>query len=108
MRTWFALFVAPLAALADQSIAFAAVGWACAHQLPIAVHTVHAVFLIITAGATAAAWHVWRAAQPTKSRDGTMARQHFMAGLASALGALSAAAIIAMWIPAWVIAPCSI
>src|SRR5205823_5272575 len=31
MRIWFALLVAPLLALADQSISLAAVGWACAH-----------------------------------------------------------------------------
>jgi hypothetical protein len=34
-------------------------------------------------------------------------RQHFLAAVAMAVGALSALAIAFMWIPTWAIAPCS-
>lgn len=108
MRIWFALIIAPLLALTDQSISFAAVGWACGHQSPFAVHAVHLLFLVITAGATVAAWQAWRASLRAKSENEIIARRYFLSGLALASGVLSTLAIIAMWIPAWVIPPCSI
>jgi hypothetical protein len=107
MRIWFALLAAPLLALADQSVSFATVGWACAHQLPIAVHAVHVLFLgAITAG-TIPAWQLWRRTLSTRTRTEKVARRHFLAGLAAASGFLSMLVIIAMWLPAWMIAPCS-
>jgi hypothetical protein len=106
MRIWFALLVAPTLALADQSVAYATVGWACSHQQVLAVHTVHAIFLVATAAGTLFAWQLWRGTTPAASGGEAPARDHFLAGLATASGALSTLAIVAMWIPTWVIAPC--
>jgi hypothetical protein len=106
MRIWFALLAAPIFALADQSVSYATVGWACAHQQAFAVHAVHVLFLSATAAGTVAAWQLWRATSTTKARSETLARRHFLAGLGTASGALSALVIIAMWIPTWVLAPC--
>lgn len=106
MRTWLALLVAPMLALTDQSVAYATVGWACAHQHSIGVHAVHVVFLIGVVAATAAAWRLVRETAHSTSGGEAPARRHFLAGVATASGALSALTIVAMWIPAWVLGAC--
>jgi hypothetical protein len=106
MRVWIALLVAPVLALADQGIAFATASWACEHQNALAAHVVHATFLAATLAATAAVWQLWRETRRIETADETLVRRHFVAGLATASGALSALAIAAMWIPTWVLAPC--
>ena len=106
MRIWFALLVAPMLALTDQSVAYAMTDWACAHQRAFAMHGVHVLLLAATVAGTIAAWGLWRATSPSKTRNEALARRHFLAGLATASGALSAVAIAAMWIPNWVLSPC--
>jgi len=106
MRIWFALLAAPMLALADQSIAFAMTGWACAHQQALAMHGVHALFLAATVAATIAAWGLWRSTLRAKTSHETLARRHFLAGLATASAALSALVIAAMWVPNWMLSPC--
>ena len=105
MRSWLALIVAPLLALLDQSVSFAAVDWACAHQNAIVVHAAHAVFLVLTVGTAVAAWQLWR--EPGLAPAGEApARRRFVAGIAAAMAALSALTIAAMWIATWMLAPC--
>jgi len=106
MRIWFALLAAPTLALTDQSIAFAMTGWACANQQTIVMHGVHALFLAAIIAATIWAWGLWRSTSRGKSRDETLARRHFLAGLATASAALSALVIAAMWVPNWMLSPC--
>lgn len=106
MRIWFALLATPILVLADQSIAYAMTGWACAHQEAFAVHGVHVLFLAAVVVGTVAASGLWRATVPTKARDETLARRHFLAGLATGSGALSALVIAAMWVPNWALSPC--
>ena len=85
----------------------ATVGWACAHQEPFALHAVHALFFTTAAAATFPAWQLWRATRSSGSGDETVARRHFLAGLATASSALSVLVIAAMWMPTWVISLCS-
>ncbi len=106
MRIWFALLGAPILALADQSIAYSMTVWACAHQQVLAMHGVHALFFAATLGGTVAAWGLWRATSRRKMGDETLKRRHFLAVLATAVGALSALAIAAMWVPNWMLSPC--
>jgi hypothetical protein len=108
MRIWFALLLAPILALADQSVAYATTGWACASQHPLALHGVHVVFLLATIFGTVLAWQLWRDTQAQRKASETLARRHFLAGLATASGALSALTIAAMWLPVWFIASCHI
>jgi hypothetical protein len=105
VRIWFALIVAPLLALADQSIASALVGWACAHQSTALLHASHLIFLAITAGAAVYAWRAWREA-PGRRSGGGVVEAHFLSGVATATASLSAIAIVAMWIPTWMISSC--
>ncbi len=106
MRIWIALFVAPVLALIDLAVAFATVGWACAHQAWFSVHGVHLLFLIATAASAIAAANVWRARATTTPDVQVSAQVHFLAGIATASATLSTAAIAAMWIPTWMITPC--
>ena len=107
MSIWLALIVAPLLALADQTVAFALVGPGCASQSTALLHATHALFLALAIVATVAAWRSWlaTAAAPTADGNGVVQRR-FLAGVATTVAALSAAAIAAMWIPTWLISPC--
>ena len=107
MRIWFALIVAPLLALSDQSVAFALVGWACTHQSTALLHACHTLFLAITTIAAIAAWRNWRetAVVAASPGDATVQR-HFLAGIAMTVAALSALAIAAMWTATWMISSC--
>ena len=78
MRTWFALLAAPVLALADQAIAYAA---------------------------AIAAGQRWRATALAPAGEAG-ARRHFLAGIATGTATLSALVILAMWIPAWLLSPC--
>jgi hypothetical protein len=107
MRHWPALIVAPLLALADQGITYAMAGWGCAHQQRWPMDAVHALFLAATVALTLVAYrasrhafHDLRSASPHTERDG------FMGISATMIGLLSAAVIVAMWIPQWFLSPC--
>jgi len=104
MGIWLALLVAPTLALADQVIAYAAVGWSCAHAQTAVVHAIHALFLVAAAASLWPAWRLWTATRA--SADEAAQRRHFLGGLAIAAGVLSVLAIAAMWMPTWVIGPC--
>jgi len=104
MRIWMPLLLAPTLALADQVVAFAAVGWACAHDRAIAIHAIHALFLLATAVTLLPAWFGWIASRGRA--DETARRQHFLGHLALATAALSVLVIAAMWLTTWVISPC--
>ena len=104
MRTWPGLLLAPLLALADQIIAYAAVPWSCVHERAAAVHGLHVLFLV---AATVTLWpasRVWR--ETRAAANDTDRRRHFLAGMALASAALSVLVIAALWMPTWFIAPC--
>jgi hypothetical protein len=107
MRIWLALIVAPLLALTDQVIAFALVGWACAHQTVGLVHASHAFSLVLVSAIAGAAGMTWRQIGAAAGRDGEAGQQRrFLAGVATVIAAFSAAAIVAMWLPTWMISSC--
>jgi hypothetical protein len=104
---WLALIAAPLLALTDQAIALALVGWACAHQTTLPLHASHTVFFALAVGTAAGAWLAWtRTATAARPEGDGVPQRHFLAGLAVAVGALSALAIAAMWVPTWMISAC--
>jgi hypothetical protein len=106
MRIWVALVVAPLLALADQAVTFALVHWACAHQSTWIVHLSHAAFLAIATAAAAGAWLRWRETAISADAGAATVQFHFLAGVAMMIAVLSAVAIVAMWIPTWMISSC--
>ena len=106
MPIWLALLVAPILALMDQAVAYATVGWACAHGQPVAVHAVHVLFLAIAAACTWPAMQLWNTTRARGKSPATVADRHFLAGVATASGLLAVLVILSMWMPTWVIAPC--
>jgi len=104
MRIWPALLLAPALALADQVVAFAVVGRACAQGQSVYVHAVHAVFLVAAAATLPSAWRAWTASRARRSVPGE--REAFLAGLAVGAAALSVLVIAAMSLPTWSIGPC--
>lgn len=106
MRTWFPLLAVPVLVLVDQSLAYVTTEWACAHQNTLAVHGVHLPFLLAAAVGTVAAWQGWRRSSPMKRENETLARRHFLAGLATGAAALSIVVITAMWAVTWVLRSC--
>ena len=104
MRIWPALLLAPALALADQVVAYAAVGWSCAHERAIVIHAIHALFLVAAGASLVPAWQAWSASRGRTNETGK--RQHFLASMAIASAALSVLAIAAMWLTTWVIPPC--
>lgn len=106
MRIWIALLVTPILALTDQSIALSTVSWACANQHVLAIHAIHATFLVVTIVATLGAAWVLMGTARTRNDDAYSARRHFVTALATASGVFSTLVIVALWYPTWVIAPC--
>jgi hypothetical protein len=106
MRTWYPLIVVPLLALVDQSVSYATTLWACTHQNSVVVHVVHAPFLLLALAGVVIAWDRWRASAPMKAENETLARRHFLAGLATGVASLSVLVIVAMWGITWVLRAC--
>jgi hypothetical protein len=110
---WPALLIAPLLALAEQSTVYALVTPACERQLSAWLHAVPAGFLVVTLLLTAMAWRQARrfqregAAQPHADADAMASRRYFVAWIGVGSGALSSLAIVAMWVPQWVLSACS-
>ena len=106
MRIWFALLAVPLLALVDQSVSFVTAVWACDHQNTLVVHATHVPFLIAAVVGAALAWQGWRRSAPRQAENETLARRHFLAGLATGAAALSVLVILAMWAVTWVLRSC--
>ena len=104
MRIWLALIIAPLLALSDLTISFASVGFACASQSVLSIHLVHFLFLAAALACTYGAMQAWPA--PDRAATESIAQTRFLVAIATASAALSAVAIAAMWLPAWMIPSC--
>ena len=105
MRIWFALLVAPVLALTDQGISYAAAGWTCARQNMMVGHLVHALFLATVVTAALLAWRLRR--ETAAAADERMASRHFLAGVGIASSALAGLIIATMWIANGLISPCA-
>ncbi|HEV8209077.1 MAG TPA: hypothetical protein VGP77_03100 [Vicinamibacterales bacterium] len=124
MRSWPALLLAPLIALADLSIIYALVTPACMRQDRIGLHTVALCSLAIVLVLTLLALQAWRdesaqvegnatvaaanAQRGVTRADGVAAidRQRFVALVAVLVGAFSVLVCSALWLPIWLLSPC--
>jgi len=108
MRTLPTLVLAPALALTDQSVAYAFVGWGCAHQQGLAIDLVHAAFLAATLLLTVLSWRDLRIASAMAAGDeGAPGDRRMIARMGVLVGALSSLTIAAMWLPHWALSPCS-
>jgi hypothetical protein len=106
MRIWLALLGAPILALMDQAIAYGTAGWSCANQNLVAMQLTHGFFFAVTLGASIAAWQRWRETRGARELGDAAVVRHFLAGIATASGALSALVIFAMWMATWIVMRC--
>ncbi len=108
MRIFLALIVAPALALATQSIMYALVTPECSHQVRVVIHAVAFVALVlcIVFALMARGAAMPSAITPDEDVADPPATRHFLAVVASAVGALSALVVAGMWIGAWILSPC--
>jgi hypothetical protein len=112
LTVWPALLLAPLLALGHLSLAYALVTPSCARQDSAGLHGLTAASLLLALAMTILAWRDWRAlSQPADvtASDATHAksRPRFVALTATLVGAFSSLLILAMWLPLWLLPPCS-
>ena len=107
-RSWPALLLAPVFALADQSVAYSLLEWSCKVQKPAVPHVAHAVFLLLTLATIAMAWPRWHDRPAGKREDAgdAITRHSTFAVMAVLVAALCALIIVAMWYPHFVLSPC--
>jgi hypothetical protein len=111
LMTWPALLLAPMLALLQQSVTYALVTPSCSQQTVTALHGVAAasVALVVLFTVLAAlAW--WMAVQPPREGEADIARRsrrRFLSRMATLNGALSALTAVAMWVPIWMLSPCT-
>lgn len=113
MRSWLALIAGPGIALGVQSLLFAMVTPSCATQSRVEMHVVAAVALLVVLVLAVLAASDWalRHGEPGSADDDTGAPhgpRRFLGAVATAVAALSALVIAAMWFNVWVLSPCHI
>ena len=107
------MLVAPLLALGMQSLVFSLVTPSCAHQGGIGMHALSGATLLLAALLTALAGQGWRAAALLCRRAGADPADHaperdlFIGRVATLVGVFSTLTIAALWIPLWLLPPCS-
>ncbi len=107
MPIWPALLIAPLLALAEQAIAYALTPALCARQQGGWLHLVAALFLlasaVMTAIAAREAQQLAAGGEPGRVGD---AQRLMLARAATGVGAIATIALVALWVPKWVLSPC--
>jgi hypothetical protein len=113
---WPALIVAPLLALTHLSVGYSLVGPSCAAQTSGGLHGLGAVSLLLALAMTLLAWRAWArlrhrgdsTSAVTLSDEGLVeSRPRFVALMATLVGALSTLVVAALWVPVWILSPCS-
>jgi hypothetical protein len=104
--SWPGLILAPFFALADQSVAYAMVQWSCETQRHVPPHFVHLGFLLLTLATAWMAWTQWHGGSAREDAGDRATLRSFVAAIAALTALLSAAVIVAMWIPQWMLSPC--
>ena len=112
MKHWLGLLLSPSIALAAQSVMFALVTPSCGAQTRLALHLAAAVALGLVLGLGAlslAESSLLRrdAASPDSDAIQGPVPRRFLADIATAVSALSALVILAMWFALWVLSPCA-
>jgi hypothetical protein len=109
MQTWPALLGAPSLVLITLTVNYAMVPPACAsgNHLPMAAFG--AIALACSAVSTIGAGRRWRDESAIASAEDVAlpARPGFIACVATFVGVISTLALLAMWIPQWLISACA-
>lgn len=111
MTSALALVLAPLAALVLQTLMFTLVLPSCASQSALGLHAAAVVALVFTTVLALLANSERRHLDRTLAADnsgaaGVRSVRRFVSNMATAIAALSALVVAAMWFGAWVLSPC--
>ena len=106
MVYWLGILGAPTVFLAELSLVYALVPWACRSQHHAMLDAVSAVGLLFTIIALGAGFVGWRNARARRGSP-IAARQEFLGQVAIALSAISALAVIAQWATRLAVPPCA-
>jgi hypothetical protein len=106
---WAGLLLAPLAWTLHLGIGSALVDWICESGRGMIYHLLTLATLLIAAGGFYLAWHSWRIAGPQWPDSGgdPVSRSRFMALSGLMLSGFFTLVIIAQWLPALFLDPCS-
>ena len=112
-KGWLATVIAPLVALAVQSVMYSLVTPACSRQAELTIHVAAAVALAIVLVLAVVAYGestVRHGAPGSHDNDDAAggAPSRFLATVGTAVAALSALVIVGMWLGAWVLSPCEL
>ncbi|HSU17414.1 hypothetical protein [Longimicrobium sp.] len=109
VQLWLGLLSGPVIVLLGQWVAYALVPDACARQSSLFVHMVHAVALLLIAGAFLLCRREWARlgrSEPDE-RPGPEHRARFMAFSGMVANPFFAAIVLAMWLATALFSPCS-
>ena len=107
MRSWPALLLSPLLLLGAQSIAYSLATPSCARQdEALQLASLLGCLVLSLVFTLMAAWRASRLA-PALREDASAERPHFVAVVATGVGALSSLVIAALWIGPLVLSPCA-
>ena len=107
MRSWPALLLSPLLLLGAQSLAYALSTPSCARQNEALLMASLSGCLLLSLVFTLMAWLRSRRLAPALREDASAERPHFVALVATGVGALSSLVIAALWIGPLVLSPCA-
>jgi hypothetical protein len=109
MKSWLALVLAPSIALATQTTLYSLVTPSCSTQTRLQIHVIALIALVSVLALSAMALGESSLRGPRTEcfdDDEPHARNRFLANMATAVGALAALVIFAMWFATWVLTPC--
>jgi hypothetical protein len=104
---WLAVVGPPVAAFAQQQLAYYFVSSACARRLPILLHLPAIVMLAFIAAAIMYSWREWTRERDRPAGDnGQVGSARFFALLGLAMGGISIVVLLAQWLPTLIVSPC--
>jgi hypothetical protein len=112
-KSWLALVLGPTIALGTQSVMYSMVTPACGAQMRLNIHLTAAVALLVVVVLAVVAYgqsSVARGEPGSPDHDGAEppVPSRFFGDVATAVAALSALVILAMWFAVWVLSPCDL
>lgn len=105
---WLSVVGPPIAAFAQQQLAYSLVSPACLKRAPILLHVPTLVMLALIGGAAWYSWREWKRhdAQRASNDHGYAASLRFFALLGLTMCGISTILLVAQWLPTLFLDPC--
>lgn len=105
---WLAVVGPPIAAFAQQQLAYSLVSPSCVRRAPILLHLPTLVMLVLIGAAAWYSWRTWTRNDDQRASDnhGHAASLRFFALLGLTMSAISAILLVAQWLPTLFLDPC--